>query len=54
MLGTFDLQRCVKDDQFGAGWDGIVAGVTLHEVHVNECVGLDLWRRAGVAYATDK
>lgn len=29
------LQRGVKDDQFGAGGHGIIAGVFLHEVHVD-------------------
>ena len=36
----FYLQRRVKDDQFGAGGNGIVAAVTPHEVHVYEGVGV--------------
>lgn len=38
------LQRGVKNDQFGAGRNGIIAGVSLHEVHVDEGVGVRLCR----------
>lgn len=38
------LQRRVKNDQFGAGRNGVVAGVFLHEVHVDEGVGVLLFR----------
>lgn len=34
------LQRRVKDDQFGAGGNGVVAAVALHEVGVDERVGV--------------
>lgn len=38
------LQGCVKYDQFGAGGDGVVAAVSLHEVHVCECVMVGVTR----------
>lgn len=34
------LQFGIKYDQFAAGWNGIVAAVTLHEVHVDGAVSL--------------
>lgn len=34
------LKCCVKDDQFGAGGNGVVAVVSLHEVGVDERVGI--------------
>lgn len=35
-----DLQGGVKDDQFGAGWNGIVAAVVHHEFGVGVGVGV--------------
>lgn len=34
------LERGIKYDQFTAGWNGVVAAVALHEVHVDGGVGL--------------
>lgn len=34
------MQRGIKYDQFTAGWNGVVAAVALHEVHVDRGVGL--------------
>lgn len=34
------LKCCVKDDQFGAGGNGVIAVVSLHEVGVDERVGI--------------